>query len=91
MVALQYLVKIKGLDFTISDFARNTKMTRAALYKIWKDFLDNEIIIKTREIGLAKLYKLNEKNEVTKAFLNLYKKLLIKMVENKEKEMEVLA
>lgn len=91
MLVFQYLVKIRGLDFTISDVARNTKMTRVTLYKIWKDFLDNEIIIKTREIGVAKLYRLNEENEVTKAFVNLYKKLLIKIIENKEKEMEVLA
>jgi len=36
MRVLQYLIKVRGLDFTISDVARSTDLTRVTLYKIWK-------------------------------------------------------
>ena len=89
MLTLQYLVKIRGLDFTISDVARNTEMTRATLYKVWKDLVKLGVIIKTRQIGVAKLYKLNEDNKITKAVVSLYKALLIKMVEGIEEKMKI--
>lgn len=86
MRVLQYLVKIRGLDFTISDVARNTEMTRATLYKVWKDLVKLGVIIKTRQIGVAKLYKLNEENKITQALVSLYKVLLIKMIEGIEEK-----
>lgn len=91
MKVLQYLVKIRGLDFTISDVARNTNMTRVTLYKIWKDLEDMRIIEESRKIGVAKLYKLNEDNEITKALINLYKVLLSQMVEEQEDKIKVIA
>ena len=91
MLTLHYLVKIRGLDFTISDVARNTQMTRATLYKVWKDLIKMGVIIKTRQIGVAKLYKLNEDNKITEAVINLYKALLVKIVEGIEEKIKITA
>jgi len=91
MKVLQYLVKIRGLGFTISDVARNTGMTRVTLYKIWEDLLDMGILEETRRIGTARLYKLDEENEITKALVELYKVLLVKMVDEREEKVKLVA
>jgi len=91
MIVIQYLVKIRGLDFTISDVARNTEMTRVTLYKIWKDLDELGIIEETRKIGVARLYKLNEKNEITKALINLHKALLVNLIDEEEEKIKVVA
>lgn len=76
MKVLQYLIKIKGLDFTISDASRNISMTRVTLYKILEDLLGIGVIERTRKVGVARLYKLNEDNEITKALMKLYKAMI---------------
>ena len=81
----------RGLDFTISDVARNTSMTRVTLYKIWEDLVNIGVIEETRKIGTAKLYRLDENNEITKALINLYKALLVKMMDEQEENVNVIA
>ena len=76
MKVLQYLIKLKGLDFTISEVSRNISMTRVTLYKILEDLLDIGVIERTRRVGVTRLYKLNEDNSITKAIVNLYKAML---------------
>ncbi len=91
MRVIQYLVKIRGLDFTISDVARNTNMTRVTLYKIWEDLEELGIIEETRKIGVARLYKLNEKNGITKALINLHRALLVKLIDEEDQEIKIVA
>ena len=81
----------RGLDFTISDVARNTHMTRTTLYKIWKDLLKMNMVVETRTVGIAKLYKLNEDNQITMALINLYKTLLVKMLNEQERKIKIVA
>ncbi|MAG16332.1 hypothetical protein CMO88_04690 [Candidatus Woesearchaeota archaeon] len=56
---LDYLITERNLDFSKTDMARNAGVSRATLYRLWKDLIKNKIIIHTRIIGRAKLYKLN--------------------------------
>jgi hypothetical protein len=74
---LTFLIKGRGLDYSMSDIARNSDISWTSLNLIWKDLIKLEIITHTRNIGKAKLYKLNTKNEVVKILIKLYKKLLL--------------
>jgi len=49
------------------------------------------IIVESKKIGVARLYKLNEDNEITKAFVELYRSLLVKMVDEEEDKLKVVA
>src|SRR3989338_5679722 len=59
---LDFLLTEREIDFSITDLAKNAKIGRATLYRIWRDLIKNKLVIKTREIVKAKLYKLNTKN-----------------------------
>ena len=60
---LDYLLTERDIDFSITDMAKNSRIGRATLYRIWDNLIKNEIIIPTRVVGKAKLYKLNKDNQ----------------------------
>lgn len=68
---LDYLLTERDLDFSITDIAKNSEIGRATLYRIWDDLIKNEIIVPTRIIGRAKLYKLNKSNIKVKKLIEL--------------------
>lgn len=79
---LNYLIRVRGLDFSMSDIARNSNVGWATLNRLWKEFAELKVVIPTREIGKAKLYKLNEENPAVKELIEVYKKLLVQETEN---------
>ncbi|MBI3052345.1 helix-turn-helix transcriptional regulator [Candidatus Woesearchaeota archaeon] len=73
---LNYLIKYRGLDYSMSDIARNSNVGWATLSRLWKEFVGLKIMTATREVGKAKLFKLNEKNEAVMKLIEVYNKLL---------------
>ena len=89
---LDYLLTERELDFSITDLAANAGIGRATLYRIWDDIIKNRLIIPTRVIGKAKLFKLNTKNEGVKKLIELYDLLIINELKTKlKREMELEA
>jgi len=74
---LDYLLTERNLDFSITDLAENANIGRATLYRIWGTLIKNKIIIHTREIGKAKLYKLNTENPKIKKLMELDDMLIL--------------
>lgn len=72
-----YLITERELDFSISDLARNSGVGRATLYRIWDSLLSQKIILHTRDIGQAKLFKLNISNPKIKKLIELYDMLTL--------------
>lgn len=79
---LNYLIKYRGLDYSLSDIARNSKVGWATLERLWKELVQLKIVVPTRRIGMAKLFKLNEENEAVSKLIEVYKKLLEQETEN---------
>ena len=80
---LDYLLTERELDFSISDMARNAGIGRATLYRIWDDLIRNEIIMATRTIGKAKLFKLNKDNTKIKKLIEIDDALMIEDLKKK--------
>jgi len=83
---LDYLLTERELDFSMSDMARNAKIGRATLYRIWEQLIQNQIIIPTRIIGKSKLYKLNIKNSRIKKLMEIDDMLILEELRRKEKK-----
>ena len=75
---LDYLLTERDLDFSITDIAKNAGIGRATLYRIWDSLIKNKIIVPTRIIGKAKLYKLNKDNVVIKKLIETDDALMLK-------------
>jgi len=68
---IDYLLTERNLDFSITDMAENAGISRATLYRIWGSLIKNRIITHTRDIGKAKLFKLNTTNEKIKKLIEV--------------------
>ena len=77
MKIMDYLITERELDFSITDMAENARIGRATLYRLWDDLIKNEIILHTRDIGKAKLFKLNVANTKIKKLIEIYDMLVI--------------
>ena len=74
-------MKEGGLDYSLSDIAENSNIGWTTLHRIWGKLLKNGIVKPTREIGRAKLFKLNEENPAVKELIKLYDILLYQHTE----------
>ncbi len=59
---LEFLIEGRELDYSITDIAEGSEIGRTTLFRIWDDLISSKIVIPTRQIGNAKLYKLNVDN-----------------------------
>ncbi len=86
---LEFLITGREFDFTLTDLAENAGISWTTLHRIFPVFEKREIVIKTREIGRAKLYKLNQKNNEVKKLILLYDSILKSQLERLEEKQTI--
>ena len=74
---LEFLIEGRELDYSISDIAEGAEIGRTTLFRIWEDLIKNKIIVSTRQIGNAKLYKLNLENLFVKKLVEIFDEIII--------------
>lgn len=84
---LEFLIEGRELDYSLSDIAEGSGIGRTTLFRIWGDFEKLNFVKQTRNIGNAKMFKLNLKNTFIKKLVELFDSLIINSL--KEKEIEV--
>ena len=85
---LDYLLTERDMDFSISDMARNAGVGRTTLYRIWGDLINNNIIVPTRTVGKAKLYKLNRDNIKIQKLIEIDDTLILEELKKRSKRNE---
>jgi len=78
---LEFLIGGRGLDYSLTDIARNSNIGWATLHRIWHHFEETGLVKHTRVIGKAKLYQLNTENVVVKQLVKLYDVMLVQHTE----------
>jgi Fe2+ or Zn2+ uptake regulation protein len=68
---LDFLIDNKNFDYSKTDVCEGANVSPGSLYKIWKNLEDSGIVVKTRQYGATKLYKLNKESPVARKFLDL--------------------
>ena len=86
---LDYLLTEREIDFSITDLARNAGVGRTTLYRIWEDIVNNKIIIPTRIIGRAKLYKLNKNNIKIQKLMEIDDALIMEDLKKRSKKKQI--
>ncbi|MEK6890801.1 MAG: hypothetical protein AABX03_01555 [Nanoarchaeota archaeon] len=75
---LEFLIEGRELDYSISDIAEGAEIGRTTLFRIFDDLLESEVIIFTRQIGNAQLYRLNMKNPFVKKLVEIFDEIILK-------------
>lgn len=69
---LDFLILGKDFDYPLTEIARGARVGWTAFSKIWKVFLEKELVIHIRNVGKARLYKLNTENPIVKKLLQIH-------------------
>ncbi len=70
--AIEFFIINKDMDYSISELSEKTDIGRTTLHQIIPVLLDEGIIIKSREVGPSKLFRLNKESNTVKVLLKLY-------------------
>ena len=90
MKILQYLIEGREFDYTLTDML-NSGVSWGTLNSLIPKFLELKVIIKTRKIGRATLYKINNENIMVKKLIELCDGLIMENLELMAKNIEVPA
>ncbi|MAH46218.1 hypothetical protein CMI37_10335 [Candidatus Pacearchaeota archaeon] len=74
---LEFLIEGRELDYSISDIAEGAEIGRTTLFRIFDDLLRTKVIVPTRVIGNAKLYKLNLENVFVKKLVEVFDEIIL--------------
>lgn len=86
---IDYLLTERELDFSITDIAENAGIGRTTLYRIWDNLIKNKIIVHTRDIGKAKLYKMNVENKKVKKLIEINDMLILDELKRQTKKNKI--
>lgn len=88
---LDYLLSSGELDICLSDLADHAHIGRATLYRVWNDLISQNILVPTRTIGKAKMYKLNSADPKIKKLMELDEILVLEALRKKVAEKKKIA
>ena len=68
---LDFLIEGRDMDYSMTEIAKNSGVGWTAFSDIWPKVTKKEIVIFTRKIGNAKLFRLNTKNPWVKELIRM--------------------
>lgn len=89
MRVLQYLIEGKDFEYTLTDML-NAEVSWGTLNQIVPKLLKLNMVVKTRKIGRATLYKINQNHMAVKQLMQLYNTIILERLQ-KMKEEELVA
>ncbi len=68
---LNFLITFQHFDYSLTDIAKNAQVSYTNVEKILPVFQKKGIVIQTRKVGKAKMFKLNTENPIAIAISQL--------------------
>ena len=69
---LDFLVVNEDFDYSMTDIAKISEVGYSTLKLFWSKLEKEKIVVNTRIVGKAKMYKLNTDNPIIKKFRDFY-------------------
>lgn len=69
---LDFLVVHEEFDYSMTDIARFSEVGYSTLKLFWNTLEDQSIVICSREVGNARMFKLNFENPIVQKFKQFY-------------------
>jgi len=68
---LDFLIDNIAFDHTITDIAKGAGLSRTTVYKVFEKLKKLDMVVRTKEFGRAKYYKLNKDNPIVRKLIEL--------------------
>ena len=69
---LNFLILGKDFDYSMTDIANGSHVGWTSFTRSWKELEKRKVVLNTRDIGRAKLYKLNTKDPTVQKLIKLH-------------------
>ncbi len=86
---IDFLLENKGLDFSKTEVAEGSGISRASLFNYWSELERHGLIKVTRSFGKTKLYTLNSKNIITQRIIDLERALIAEALNKSQDNREL--
>ena len=73
---LEFLIEGRSFDYSLTDISQGSEVSWRTIHRTWPNFIKNKIVITTRTIGRARIYKLNIDNPSVKKLIELFDSIL---------------
>jgi DNA-binding transcriptional ArsR family regulator len=83
---LDFLADHPEYDYSISEIAQHSKVSRPTVYKIIDVLLEKKLLVRTREQGNSPLYKLNSENTLIQIILRFDFELASKAADQEQQK-----
>lgn len=83
---LDFFLMMPSFDYSKTQVAKQVTISKATMEKVWNRLVKNNIIIKTRTMGRAKLYQLNRENPKVKILMRTAFQLSLSYLEKEATE-----
>lgn len=68
---LDFLIDNQEFDYSLTDIAKGAEIAWSTLHEFWPELVRLGIVVRTRKIGRAELYKLNAENQLAKKLMEI--------------------
>lgn len=74
---LDFLITGRNFDYTLTDLSKKAGVSWTTLSRIFPQLVERGIVVQVRQVGMAKLYKLNTENALVLKMVELYNAVLV--------------
>ena len=71
IILLDFLLDNDIFDYSKSEIAQHTGISRVTLDRYWGSFIRDKILVQSREIGRATMFKLNKQSLIVQKLIEL--------------------
>ena len=68
---LDFLIQGQEFDYSMTEIAKGAGVGWGSFSSVWNKFLEKDMVFATREIGNAKLFRLNKENRAIQKIIKL--------------------
>ncbi len=87
---LSFLMTFREFDYPLTEIAENSGVGWTTIHTFFPELVEAGIVIETRRIGRARLYKLNKNSLIAKKLLELNDRICEEFMRKITKEEEIL-
>ena len=88
---LDFLITYREFDYSLTEIARESGVGWNTLHSFFFKLVEKDIVKETRQVGRAKLYKLNIENPITKKLIDMNNVITSRAVDEEIKKLAVEA
>jgi predicted transcriptional regulator len=83
---IDFMLTYREFDYPLTEIAENSGVAWSTIHTFFQDLVKKGIVVPTRQVGRAKMFKLNTKSKIVQELIKLDNKLIHELAEEMTSE-----